>query len=811
MAEKIEDLPWVKDGIARDEFNAVRGLIRLAHAGYAGQLLEESWVVEGENFPALESLWNLAGNNPDKLTDIMSHPTIRDGISDQEASIVATLNTAADPDRNFEDPNLLYKLLDLEQVTVEERTITLPLAGEMELAIVRTRPGVDHTMDLLEHSVRSIEEFMGYPFPKRQVIYLFALARGGAVHHGEHVTVFVDERSAEEQGLLRILAHEAGHYYWRSTPGWLSEGGATFLESIADEILEDTLETGPCIFTRHIAGLEELLNGSNPPPGCVWCNYSIGERLLRDLYRNMDETAFRQAFRRLYLHTEYNVPNECTSQGVSICHVREAFTTHAPGDTANMISAVIDRWYDNSEPYDLSWINGTPVEAEIAAIDGRIDRTYLSFSGSGNPISAVTAEPSRSRLLFMNLDYSGQSSNGLEHLPIEVALSFEDGFEIRRKQTYMPVYTVGTPQTHYVSIGYEMALGRYWVHAYLGEQKIAEATFETVPPPDPHSIRGIFTAPKGQPLSEIALAAKRGGETFQVEAEPDGAFEVVVSSGSFALEVFVLFDNTWRSVGWYNGKGGITIDPDEAFEVIIDGADVGGINIDVSSISDVSIRGMITVPDGRTSEGIGLQAVSGAARFWTDVKPDGTYNLGLPSGSYLLEVSLLVGDTYHFVGWFDGGGGMTTDRSRAFEVIVDGTDVKEIAMILPHLLDKNIRGVVTGSDGQPLREIGLQAKAGEQSFWFQTGPDGLFHFGVSSATFVVEVHVPKLVREVIHYFFVGWYDGSGGITTNPDEAFEIVVDDGDVEGIEIVLPSNPEDLLCPAGAHRSTVTGRCGS
>ena len=119
----------------------------------------------------------------------MSHPTISDGVTDQEAKILATLTTAADPVGYYlDDHDLLDKLLDPEQVTLEGRTITLPLAGETDITIIRTRPRTDLTMDFLEHSVRSIEEFMGRPFPRRQVIYLFVEAPGGAIKHGYSCT-----------------------------------------------------------------------------------------------------------------------------------------------------------------------------------------------------------------------------------------------------------------------------------------------------------------------------------------------------------------------------------------------------------------------------------------------------------------------------------------------------------------------------------------------------------------------------------------------------------------------------------------------
>ena len=91
-------------------------------------------------------------------------------------------------------------------------------------------------------------------------------------------------------------------------------------------------------------------------------------------------------------------------------------------------------------------------------------------------------------------------------------------------------------------------------------------------------------------------------------------------------------------MGWYDGNGGITIDPDRAFEVIVDGADIDGIDISLSSVSDVDIRGVVTGPDGQPFEGIALQLKQREERFWIDAKPDGSFNVGVPSGSYILEV-----------------------------------------------------------------------------------------------------------------------------------------------------------------------------
>ena len=213
VARKIRFLPWIEDGIEASEFSAVRGLILLANLGHSASLIEQQWVVEGSNYPALESLWFLAINNPKDLTRVMSHPTVSDGISDKEAKTVATLHFVLHPDE-------LDKLLDPEQVTLEERTITLPLAGETDITIIRTRPGTDYTMDLLEHAVRSIEEFMGLPFPRRQVIYTFQEALGGGKNLGTHVSIGGDEQNLSGESILAIVAHEASHYYWTGHPPW---------------------------------------------------------------------------------------------------------------------------------------------------------------------------------------------------------------------------------------------------------------------------------------------------------------------------------------------------------------------------------------------------------------------------------------------------------------------------------------------------------------------------------------------------------------------------------------------------------------
>ena len=585
LATKIEGLSWVKDGIGRGEYLAFGGLIRLADAGHTARLIEEPWVVEGRNYPALEALSALSINKPEYLTRVMTHPTISDGITDQEAKIIGSLHP-------FLSSDLLDKLLDPEQVTLEEQTITLPQAGETNISIVRTRPRADHTMDLLERAVRSIGEFMGRPFPRRQMINLFEeTPSGGFAGHnlGTQIAFLIDEQNLSEELMLALLTHETSHYYWTGvTPSWIKEGAATFLEAIAKDTPQGTLDRSPCALARSIAELEELEGDPSAPQESRLCHYSLGERLFHDLYRNMDDTTFRLAFRRLYLHTVYDIADECRNANgwATVCDVREAFTTYTSAESAGTVEKVIARWYDGAEPYDLSSIDDTPARAEIAAINGRIEGAYLSLTEGGSPVSAVTVGPGRGSTLYLNLDYSYGNSVRLESLPIEIALYFEDGFEFHRMRKELPLPSNATRQTHSFFISSYSATGRYWAQVYFGEQKIAEATFDAVPEGDAHSIRGRVTGPDGQPPGRISLRTKVGDIYFQDDTGSDGAFNVVVPSGSFILDVLVLVGSELVFVGWYDGKGSITTDPSQAYQIMVEGVDVEGIDIRLPTDTD---------------------------------------------------------------------------------------------------------------------------------------------------------------------------------------------------------------------------------
>ena len=108
---------------------------------------------------SLEKLWALRSGE-DYLGQVLSHPSLRDGIMDDRTNVVAVLDKVVE-----RRPELLDVLLDPGQAIVKECSITLLLAGGVALSVISPRVAASderasRTIALLEHAVRHHEEFM---------------------------------------------------------------------------------------------------------------------------------------------------------------------------------------------------------------------------------------------------------------------------------------------------------------------------------------------------------------------------------------------------------------------------------------------------------------------------------------------------------------------------------------------------------------------------------------------------------------------------------------------------------------------------
>ena len=264
VASSAVSLDWVMDGIAAAEVELIEDIVSITNndAGAAMRIVDMPFLetIEPPDKSAIASLRLLAAFQPEAFLSVMSHAALRNGISNDLAPVVATLNGVAE-----NNPRLIDVLLDRSKVSLELRTITLPLSGDVVLSIIRTGPGAATSMDLLEHSVRGVEEFMGLPLPTNYVGLLYEDAVYGSnagANFGTHIAILpkydVADGSHEAEFAGSVIAHEVAHYYWGGNEDWVNEGAANFMASVIDGARTGrpiAVSNAPC---GHAGSLAEL-------------------------------------------------------------------------------------------------------------------------------------------------------------------------------------------------------------------------------------------------------------------------------------------------------------------------------------------------------------------------------------------------------------------------------------------------------------------------------------------------------------------------------------------------------------------------
>ena len=521
--------PWFEDGLSSEEFMSDELML----AGDLGDIARRSEThflaivdmpfletFEPADASAVRSLRRLAccGEGvSERFRRVMAHPTISDGISDEEAKIVATLR-----DASFFNTDIIDQLLDPDTVTLEERTINLPHTGEMRLTIIRIRPGAERTMDLLERAVRTVEGFATMPFPVRHVIFLAENTSRSGVGldltniSGGHERFDSDE--APELRVLHVLAHEASHYYWfrEWSRHWVEDGLGAFIQSyiMRQESVDPGVpvvppwptKNGPCPYMSSIAERDNELD----IPGkrvISNCSDSLGDRLFQDLWRNLGDSVFRQGLANLYITARSGAPVvECEFKKydkAGICEVETAFKAAAPAAEAATVDKVIGRWYDNSEPYDLSHVDASPPNPNLPG-GVEITRAYISLDRDRREETRSFSAGEVEERVLLNLDFDSSAARQAQKLRLTVVEYFEDGFTYRvMDRTHTPntgrtrssrSYHVGPiPGYSWIPVIHSSqgaqpgpetptwAPGRYWVSVYHEGQKVAEVEFQVTP------------------------------------------------------------------------------------------------------------------------------------------------------------------------------------------------------------------------------------------------------------------------------------------------------------------------------------------
>ena len=491
LAGSIVELDWLRDGLTANEARALLELTSLVNSSpvRARQILQMPFLktLGPSDVAALRSLALMSAFDQHLLSRVLSHSTLKDGITDSWTDVVATLNGAADV-----NPELIDELLDPDQVSVEERVIDLPLAGKTHLVIVRHTPGAGRSMDLLEGAVRRLEELMSVPFPDEYVRWLFVddPEQVLGLYHGTHVSSIAESDleygSFEEAELGSLAGHELAHYYWHGDSAWIGEGVANVLRVLSDNIRNGSpIEpvNPPCPYVRTLSELEgyTATEGEN----IFNCNYSLGERFFLDLYRSLGQEAFEQGLRDLYLMSptrqEY-ATDQRNSLGIE--QIRTAFRRYQQPGTS-MVDAIVARWYEGTEPYDASVSDTTPPNPDFLTINGRVVAQRLALTRGGAPVTSISADAVDDRLwLMLSWEHSVSS---VTEVPLEIAIYYEDGFEFGRNHlilTANPGDSHG-PSTWWFQAGPSphepWAEGRYQIRIYDEGRKLVELEYEVTP------------------------------------------------------------------------------------------------------------------------------------------------------------------------------------------------------------------------------------------------------------------------------------------------------------------------------------------
>ena len=357
LATRMLQLPWVQDAITVDEANVIQHLHWLTwyrneptpgvlEAAY--QILEMPFLesVGGADAAAVWSLEKIEDIDTQRFLQVMSHQNISDGITDAETKIIALLGGT-----HTHQPELVDPLLQGNHVYLEERTIRLDRSGEVLLAVIRSQDRTTPSMDYLEHSVRTLEEFLGEPLPTNYIALFFgevgAATFAAGTNYGTHVAM-QSQFDGKDSAAPSVIAHEVSHYYWsNSSRGWIDEGIAEFLALISEHARTGApiaSKNRPCSSATTIAELEAI--GVAQISREALCFYSLGESLFLELYHVLGDEPFRQALRSLYrkrLRDDYS--DDCHGTDLNVCHVAAAFKDGVDDAIAARVDEALDRWY----------------------------------------------------------------------------------------------------------------------------------------------------------------------------------------------------------------------------------------------------------------------------------------------------------------------------------------------------------------------------------------------------------------------------------------------------------------------------------
>ena len=272
----------------------------------------------------LTSLRYVLSSDPGRSEQFLGQSWFQDGLTEDEAALIVVLRSAYETDDVFQDL--------LESGHVRSETISLPLAGEVDLfAVGRSDLWLEGALERMAFAVESMEAFMGTPWPQPDVIVHLELesdlgSDAAGWNRGTHVMVKNTSKN--------LTYHELAHFYFgagAAVPWWLSEGSADFL------MLHTLSLTGDEFSIVTAYGLDQLVIAEECTPrgwsnvqGWIetgadsYCPYLLGRQFLRGMYRALGHGVVTSALWELY------EIGKATEKGVTEDEIYQTFLKNTP-------------------------------------------------------------------------------------------------------------------------------------------------------------------------------------------------------------------------------------------------------------------------------------------------------------------------------------------------------------------------------------------------------------------------------------------------------------------------------------------------
>ena len=259
LAVDLLQLPWLGDEVTPVEARTLHYLWDIAHFAkdsrpdrFTAPLTREDleFAFSVVNMPIFsgeirslhedlaKSLWSFYLYQRHKLELVIEQSWYQDGLTEEEAALVVVLS-GTEPFGTF---NTL-----LQGGEVQSTSVLTPMAGEINLFVVRQRPSQSSAATLASMSagIKEIEDFLNVPWRKNDVIayvdpswVVYGGGVGAGLNLGTHIRVGYTEGT---QQFKRTLYHELVHFYlgtWVDGPGWIEEGSSDFLASYTEHRTE---------------------------------------------------------------------------------------------------------------------------------------------------------------------------------------------------------------------------------------------------------------------------------------------------------------------------------------------------------------------------------------------------------------------------------------------------------------------------------------------------------------------------------------------------------------------------------------------